>query len=385
MSSSDQSSKAALLMNAKWDSDVGYAWWLMESYWALLANTFCGEVRPILVYPSISRVPEVVENSELEVIKADFAHFGWRYINFQLQFIRAHRVRYLYLTDSPVRHWTYLLFRLSGVKRIAVHDHTPGARTAPKGLKRLAKIVAARIPFINADVLIGATDFVRQRFIDVVCAPPEKCRTAPNGIAPRTADSGDVYKEFQLAPDTPIIVTIARANEYKGVRFALETLATLKQSHPDLRWHYLFMGDGPHREDFIELASQHGLAEVVSFPGKVEGAAGLLNNCAVAFHPSKGEVGYCLAILEYMQAGLPTVVPDNPSVCEATLDGITGRVYEEASAESAANALAEYLLNPTQRARQGKSAQEAIKQHYALAHSHEALVQIIRNHLIGLK
>lgn len=372
-------------MNAKWDSDVGYAWWLMESYWALLANSFCGEVRPILVYPSISRVPEVVANSELEVIEADFAHFGWRYINSQLRFIRAYRVRYLYLTDSPVRHWSYLLFRLCGVKRIAVHDHTPGVRTAPKGLKRLVKSVAARIPFINADVLIGATDFVRQRFIDVVCAPPEKCRTAPNGIPPRTADAGNVYKEFRLDSATPIIVTIARANEYKGVRFALETLAKLKQNHPDLRWHYLFMGDGPHRKEFIKLAGQLGLAEVVSFPGKVEGAAGLLDKCAVAFHPSKGEVGYCLAILEYMQAGLPTVVPDNPSVCEATRNGITGRVYEEDSAEFAANALAEYLLNPTCRAKQGKSAQQAIDQHYALARSHEALVQIIRNHLIGLK
>lgn len=385
MISNENQGKPALLMNAKWDSDVGYAWWLMESYWALLADTFNGEVRPILVYPSISKVPEVIQNSSLEVFKIDFAHFGFRYICRQVRFLKANRVRYLYLTDSPVRHWSYLIFHLVGVKRIAVHDHTPGVRTVPKGLKKLLKTWLARVPFINADVLIGATDFVRHRSIDVVCAPPQKCHTVPNGIAPVTPEWGDVYERFQINPSKAIIVTVARANEYKGVRIALEALKALKQSHPHLQWHYLFMGDGPDRGAFVQLADQLGLGQLVSFPGKVEGAARYLKGCSVAFHPSKGEVGYSLSILEYMQAGLPTLVPDNPSVCEATKDGVTGGIYPQHEVAAAAAKLAEYLNNSDMSVEHGKAAQLAIEQHYSLTHSHSALVSVVQNHLLGLQ
>jgi glycosyltransferase involved in cell wall biosynthesis len=385
MMPNEREGKPALLMNAKWDSDVGYAWWLMESYWALLAETFSADVRAILAYPSISKLPEVIESSSIEVFEVDFAHFGFRYIWRQVRFIKVNQVRYLYLTDSPVRHWSYLFFHLAGVKRIAVHDHTPGVRTVPKLLKRMLKSCLARILFINADVLIGATDFVHHRLTEVVCAPPRKCHTVPNGIAPGSPEWGDVYKRFQIDPSQAIIVSVARANEYKGVRFALNVLAELKQKQPNLRWHYLFMGDGPDRDTFIHLADQLGLGELVSFPGKVEGAARYLKSCAIAFHPAKGEVGYSLAILEYMQAGLPTLVPDNPSVCEATKDGVTGRIYPKDQILDAAEKLAEYLSDPDLRAEHGKAAQLAIKQHYSLAHSHSALVRIIQHHLLGLE
>jgi glycosyltransferase involved in cell wall biosynthesis len=381
----EREGKPALLMNAKWDSDVGYSWWLMESYWALLAEIFSADVRAILAYPSISKLPEVIESSSLEVFEVDFAHFGFRYIWRQVRFIKANRVRYLYLTDSPIRHWGYLFFHLAGVERIAVHDHTPGLRTAPKGPKRLLKAWLARLPFINADVLIGATDFVHRRLTDVVCAPPRKCHTVPNGIAPGTPEWGDVYMRFQIDPSKSIIVSVARANEYKGVRFSLNVLAELKQRHPSLQWHYLFMGDGPDREAFIHLAKKLGLTDLVSFPGRVEGAARYLKGCAIAFHPAKGEVGYSLAILEYMQAGLPTLVPNNPSVCEATKDGVTGRIYPKNEVFDATEKIAEYLNNPNLRAEHGKAAQLAIKQHYSLVHSHSTLVCIIQHHLLGLE
>lgn len=385
MTSNEYQEKPALLMNAKWDSDVGYAWWLMESYWAVLAETFSGKVCPVLVYPSISKVPEVIQNSPLKVFEVDFAHFGLTYICRQLQFIKANRVKYMYLTDSPFRHWSYLFFRLAGVKRIAVHDHTPGVRTVPKGLKRLLKVWLARLPLINADVLIGATDFVRDRLINVVCAPANKCHTVPNGITPAVSEWGDVHKQFQIDPSNAVIVTVARANEYKGGRFALEVLNELRKLNPHLQWHYLFMGDGPDRQAFVELADQLGLEDRVSFPGRVEDASRYLKGCAAAFHPSKGEVGYSLSILEYMQAGLPTVVPDNPSVCEAIKDGVTGRIYPKDEIEAAAERLSEYLSNPGLGAEHGMAAQQAIKQHYSLARSHSALVQITQNYLLGLK
>lgn len=234
-------------------------------------------------------------------------------------------------------------------------------------------------------MLIGATDFVRDRLINVVCAPPNKCHTVPNGIAPAASEWGDVYKRFQIDPSRAVIVTVARANEYKGGRFALEVMSKVRKLHPHLNWHYLFIGDGPDRQAFVELADQLGLEDRVSFPGRVERASRYLKGCAVAFHPSKGEVGYSLSILEYMQAGLPTVVPDNPSVCEATKDGVTGRIYPKDEIEAASERLSVYLSNPDLSIEHGKAAKQAIEQHYSLNNSHAALVRVTQHYLLGLK
>lgn len=370
-------------MNAKWDSNVGYAWWLMESYWVTIANAYIDTLNPILAYPSISKIPPEVETSPLSIHEVNFAQFGYKTLYRQLQFICSHKVQYLYLTDSPARHWCYLFFRLCGVRRIAVHDHTPGLRTKPNGFKMILKKSAARIPLINADILIGATDFVRNRLIHIFCAPAEKCFTVPNGIRPSKGKWLSPHEAFGIDNSVPIIVTVARANRYKGADFALKALALVNKHRPDLAWHYLFIGDGPDKDAFSNEAKQLGLIDNVTFPGKVENANRYLSGCAIAFHPSKGEVGYSLAILEYMQASLPVVVPNNPSVCEAVQDNISGKLYIESNHQSAAKALISYLDNSNMRKEHGEAALRVVNTDYLLSVSHKVLIEVVGLRLLG--
>ena len=369
--------KTTFLCVANWDSDVGYAWWLMESFWAEIARHYHTEYQVTIAYPSISKIPKVIEESRLKIEKMDFVtqHFGS--IFSQLKFIISNRVRYLYFSDRPISYWRYPLYRLAGVRRIIVHDHTPGTRSKAGFIKHTLKLLRTRIPFYSADGVVGATDYVKKRLAEINGFPSDKCFAAPNGVRPVTSTHGsnaNPYKLFSIPEDRKIIVSVGRANFYKGVDFALDTVKVLIKEFQASNIHFLYLGDGPDLEEFKRLAIEYGIETHVSFPGRVDNVSEILKFCYIAFHPSRGEVGYSLSILEYMQAALATVVSDNPSVCEATEDGVTGRIYQEGNVANAAESINSLLSNEALTQSMGNNALVKTQTDYSMESCHRALI-----------
>ncbi len=372
--------KPAILCVANWDSDVGYAWWLMESFWVKIAEHFKDNYTIILAYPSVTMLPESISNSALKVVEFDFTFNKAGSIFCQLKFLKSHRVMHVYLSDRPTKNWRYPLFRAAGVQSIINHDHTPGERTMPVALKRWIKRIANYIPLYNCDGVIGATEFVRKRLIEVGCIPSNRCYAAPNGIAPVSCKNDtpiDIYSRFQILGGRNVIVLVGRANLYKGAYFALKVIEALVKSSKSANFHFLYLGDGPDLEKFSEIADEMNIGDYVSFPGRVNDIAKILKACYVAFHPSKGEVGYSLSILEYMQAGLPVVVSDNPSVCGATKDGVDGFIYKQDDVSSAATRLESLLSDPAMTKSMGESASTKVRECYSLESCHHSLIHAL--------
>ena len=368
--------RPGFLLVANWDSGVGYAWWLMESFWATLARAYSPSHRVLVAFPSISTLSPEVTSAPLEAVEQDFAARGpaalWR----QIRFLRAHRIRVLYLSDRGTVSRRYLAFRLlGGVRLIVTHDHTPGLRTPPSGLKKAAKALLNRVPGLAVDGAIGATEFARERLIHVARMPPERCFAAPNGLPPEGADTTrtDVRDEFGFAPEQKILVMTGRAHRYKNVEFVFEVLARLTSAEQaGLR--FLFLGDGPDLEHFRQRAAALNLAPLCTFAGRRSDVPAILRGCDLAIHPSRGEVGYSLSILESMRAGLPVLVPDNPSVCAATRDGETGLVYREGDPDDALRALRRLLRDPAATRRIGEAARNEVITRYRLEDTHRALL-----------
>jgi len=376
----------SILCAANWDSDVGYAWWLMESFWAKIGEHYDCEFDVILAYPSISKLPGVIKQSNLKMTELDFT-FNNSSILKQLKFIVSNQVRYIYLSDRPSIHWRYLLYKLAGVRKIIVHEHTPGLRSKPAPMKLFLKEVLNNLPMISADGFIGATEFIRQRLININGINPNRCFTATNGIPIANSFNGlDVgsLQALGVPSERLVIVSTGRANLYKGVDFALETINVLVKDLRCRNAHYLYLGDGPDMDKILEMADELGINEFVTFPGRVMCVNKFLPSCSIAFHPSKGEVGYSLSILEYMQAGLPVVVSDNQSVCGATTHEEDGIIYKQDDIKAAARALKLLLDNPDLRKLMGVSASNKVKKHYSLDNCHSELIKSI-DAIIGIK
>lgn len=371
--------RGSLLLVANWDSNVGYAWWLMESFWAELARHYHARCPVLLAYPSISRLPQAIANAPLTPLVQDFTATDLRSVWQQGLFLRRHKVQGMYFSDQSTRHWRYLLFRLCGVRLIITHDHTPGLRTRPTGLKRLAKWLSMRLPWITADGMLGASEFVRQRLIDINLAPARRCHAVPNGLpAAPPEPPAEVHQLFAIPRERSILVMTGRASHYKSIDFVLHALARLLR-RGERRLHFLFCGDGPHLEEFQQLARQLGITNQVTFAGRRQDVPQLLEDCDIAIHPSQGEVGYSLSILEYMRAGLPVLVPNNPSVCGATRHGQTGLIYRDGDLESACTALVQLLDQPKWRQQLGEQARNEVARHYTLSSTHAALLEAFQH------
>ncbi|MCK4709513.1 MAG: glycosyltransferase, partial [Gammaproteobacteria bacterium] len=95
-------------------------------------------------------------------------------------------------------------------------------------------------------------------------------------------------------------------------------------------------------------------------------------------HASKGEVGYSLSILEYMSAGLATIVPDNPSTCLATRDSETGLTYPHGNIKAACESIKQ-CFSSTLKEKLSNNAIQEVKTHYSITDTNEKLVLILKN------
>lgn len=369
----------SLLLVANWESGTRYAWWLMESFWDVLARYYSDNSRNVyLVYPSISNLTERVSRSPLLVKQHDFSKKDIVSVIRHCKFIRHHNIGTIYFSDYPSCHWSYPLYRIAATKCIIIHDHSPGMRDKPRLIKRMLKKMLNRMPAVCANGLIGATDLVRKRHIEINCFPEKRCYSAPNGLPDRPVASPlDLQKVYGIPDGRKIMVTTGRACRYKGIDFALELLSLLVNNENRKDIHYLFCGSGPDLDEFRQYAHDLNIEDYVTFTGHLDIVLPHLLACDFAIHPSRGEVGYSLSILEYMQAGLPVIVPDNPSVCGASVSGVNGYIYREGDKADAAFKVIKLLNSPELVERLGRQAMQCVSEHHRLDVTHEQLLRAV--------
>lgn len=178
--------KESILCVGNFDSGTGYAWRLIEKLWTIVADV--GNEKDLITiacYPSITEInPELVK-AGISVDKYHIATRGIKACGCSFSYLKKNGVKYLYLTDRPVFSWCYLAYRLAGVKKIIVHDHTPGYRSPVVGLKKAIKSIINRLLWITADLAIGVSPYVSERLKVVNCLPQRKIQCVTNGIKDR--------------------------------------------------------------------------------------------------------------------------------------------------------------------------------------------------------
>ncbi len=371
-----RTNKSGILLVANWDSNVGYAWWLMESFWIKISEKFIKH-ETHLAYPSISEIPKDIERSSINIHKHSFVDTGLKSIIAQYTFLRNEKIQYIYFSDKPTWSFTYWIYRAAGVKSIIIHDHTPGLRKPTKGIKRIIKSLLHKIPGLSANLMIATSDFIRNRHIEVNCIPSERCYVASNGIPILPKDFSEPESNIDLDHNKKYMVMTGRANKYKGIDQVIRCLSILKTSNKLSNLHFVFVGDGPDLSFLIQLAKDLGVINHCMFVGRVSNVNSILAQCDLAVHPSSGEVGYSLSILEYMRASLPVIVPNNPSVCGATTHMETGYIYKIDNLDELANAIHKLSSDDKLRTELGRQAKRQFETNYSLEKTHRQLIQAL--------
>lgn len=370
-----------ILLVANWKSDVGYAWWLMENFWVQIsrvadqANTQC-----YLIYPVLSGLPDTVRSSSIISSEIDYSDNSLKGLTSLIKFIKNNNICCIYLTDKPYFSAKYLLFRLFGVRKIIVHDHAPGQRDRPTGIKKLVKHSINSLPAVTADAMIAVSNYVKERHLYSSCIPQEKSYVAKNGIVPigkRMESHPPSINEFNFPSNAIIVFTSGRANIYKRIDFIIECANDLINKKQINNIYFLYCGDGPNMLELKALCDNFHLKDKFIFAGARNDVRELAKQCHIGIQASRGE-GCSLSILEYMSAGLATVLPDNPSVCASITDYETGLVYKDTDLSSATEALCRLIEDEELRKRLGSNAERKIQSDYNLADTNKEFINIIK-------
>lgn len=204
-------------------------------------------------------------------------------------------------------------------------------------VERFAGRAADRVVCVSASV----RDFCR----DVARFPAEKLLVVPNGVElerfanvpPLTAD------ELGIAAGRKLLLFVGRLDRQKGLDWLLPGLPALLD---ELGTHDLLVaGDGPARDELVELAGGDGR---IHFLGRRDDVPRLLATADLLLLPSRYE-GMPNVVLEAMAAGRPVVATQAEGVLEllgagarsqtaarGDLPGFLGRIRELAGSAALA-------------------------------------------------
>jgi glycosyltransferase involved in cell wall biosynthesis len=172
--------------------------------------------------------------------------------------------------------------------------------------------------------LVGNSQSVAD-FYHALGVPLQKIVVIPNGVetpaARRPRDDRRWPPEFEIPPDARVIGFAGRLAPQKRVQDLVWGLQLLKQLTD--RVVMILIGEGPERQNLVDLARHMGCDNLVRFVGQRADAADLIAQLDVFWLGSEFE-GMSNSLMEAMAAGVPVVASDIPPNRELVVDGETG-------------------------------------------------------------
>lgn len=206
-------------------------------------------------------------------------------------------------------------------------------------------------------------------------------RVAPFGIAPPPADEALQRQAFAAAfpqlVGKPLLLSLARLHEKKGLDQMISALASVAHRHPTLQL-MLAGPDGGCLAALREQAARLGLADRVHFPGLLQGQLkwGALRHCSLFCLPSHQE-NFGIAVVEAMACGRAVLISTAVNLAVEVEEADAGLVQPDTRAATA-RALAAWLALPANRQLDlAANARTLFEQRFRLDRSVDGFLQIL--------
>jgi glycosyltransferase involved in cell wall biosynthesis len=372
--------RGTVLFVANFPANTGYAWDFIEGLFAGIAARLAPGVRAFVAYPENAAPPRPLSGAPAEPVKLDARLETAASRRQTIAFARRERVDVVYLVDRPARSAFYPLLRAAGVRGVVVHDHTSGAGTVPRGIKRWGKWSLARVPGFTADRVIAVSDFVARRQRDVGMIPATRVTRVWNSvrIPPRSDGTTEARRALGIEGTARVVACTCRATSEKGVDHLFRAFDRLAPSPDTL---LLYAGNGPAFASLEELRATLASRDRIRLLGYRSDRELLLDAADVCVVPSVWQEAFGLAALEAMARGKPVVATTVGGIPEIIRPGVTGLLVPPADEEQLASALATLLSQPADAQRIGAAARADVEARFAPEQQIEQLTALVAEHL----
>ncbi|WP_329121386.1 GT4 family glycosyltransferase PelF [Streptomyces sp. NBC_01353] len=223
----------------------------------------------------------------------------------------------------------------------------------------------------KADLITPCNQYNR-RWEERGGAPAARIRTVYNGVDPHA------FPYAGPEPEVPTLSWCGRIDPIKDLETLIRAYAISRAELPELRLR-LFgpvpAGNEDYRTGLEKLAAELGVADGITFEGRVSDVAGAYAAGSVVALSSISE-GFPFSLIEAMSCGRATVSTDVGGVREAV--GDTGLVVPPREPAVLAAAMTELLHDGERRAELGRRARQRVVDRFTLHRSVEGFRQIYR-------
>lgn len=181
----------------------------------------------------------------------------------------------------------------------------------------------------------------------------------------------DVRCELGLEPDAVLIGTVGRLSEVKGHVHMLRAANHI--SHLDSRARYMFVGDGPLRDELLLSAAELDVVGSCLFTGPRRDVYDLMAAMDIFVLPSLNE-GMPMSLLEAMALGRPVVASAVGGIPEVINHRVNGLLVPAGDEPALAAACLELARNRELAAALGARARKTVEQAFSHERSGSALL-----------
>ncbi len=278
--------------------------------WDLVSHLPTDRFEPVVAYGekgALSKKLEGagIENHPLPSLGRDIALASDILSFFEiLACLRQVRPDVLHLNSSKAAALGALAARMLGVKKIVFTVHGwPFNERRNEFVRVLLYLISWFTAFLSHTVIVvSKSDEVqgkRMRWVG------HKVRYIPLGIEPPQFLTREEASAFLSIPSSALrIGTIAELTPNKGLRYAIEAIALLKEKGTTVS--YTIIGEGEERAELEARAQELGIADRIAFKGFLHDASQYLKAFDIFLLPSVKE-GMPYVLLEAIFADLPIV------------------------------------------------------------------------------
>jgi len=274
-------------------------------------------------------------------------------------------------SPNPMAELAWLLVRPRGALVVSYHsDVVRQARTFALYRPLYVKFLASARRILVSAPCLAATSATLAPFRD-------RCTVLPFGMdLERFRPSAAVETEVRAVRARHghrLVLFVGRLIYFKGLRYLLDAM-------PYVDGRLLLIGDGPLRRSLEDQATRLGVAERVTFLGRLSDAdlTAHLHACDLLVLPSShASEGFGIVQLEAHACGKPTVCTEiGTGTSFANLHGITGLVVPPRDPQALAQAITRLLDDAPLRQKLGEAARRRVTTEFSLERLRSRLLEI---------
>jgi len=290
-------------------------------------------------------------------------------------FIRFYRILKQYKVDIiHTRNLAAIEYQvpafLAGVK-FRVHSEHGWDTFDPEGNNKKYQYLRRLLsPLIK--VFIPLSLHLQDYLVEKVKIPKNKIQRICNGV-----DINKFYptKIKPLMSDCPLafdkenvyIGTVGRMHGVKDQITLVTAFIILMQAHQEFigRVYLILVGDGPLRQEAIELLEKHQLLQYTWIPGEREDIADIMRSLDIFVLPSQAE-GISNTILEAMATGLPVIATAVGGNTELVIPGETGLLVPPSDPKVMAQAILSLLIDKEKRQKLSENSHQRVIENFSI-------------------